>query len=274
MPAIKILPNGGTVSIDHTPGTHERAKRGSTQGWTPRASRGNRDFLWSVRAPELTHSGYAVTLTIKTCPESSQDWQRLRRAWVKRLERAGMVRLHWVTEWQRRGVPHLHAAVWLPDDVDHRYIIGHWLSVALPYGCSERAQDVRELTGTTGWFEYLAKHAARSVSNYQRSPDSMPQGWEKTGRVWGYSGDWPRDEQTDVTLNDAGFYRYRRLWMAYAIAKARAKGDFYRVRYLRNYLQTSDRSVSSQRAFSEWASRDVQLAMIAAVATRPDVEVS
>lgn len=272
MPVLKSYQNGASSSMGHRPGDHERAKRGATKGWTYRTSRSNRKFLWSVKADQLTGTGFAVTLTVRDCPPASADWAALREAWLVRLRRRGLIRLHWVTEWQRRGHPHMHAAVWMPDDVDPESITRHWLEVARAYRAGKLGQDVRVITGQVGWFEYLAKHATRAASNYQRSPENVPNGWEKTGRVWGHIGDWPTEEETEIVLNHAGFYRLRRLILRHAIAKARKKGDLYRVRYLRRYLQTEE-EISRCRGTGEWLPQTVQLRMVAAVATRDDVEV-
>ena len=61
------------------------------------ATRRNTEFLMSVRTDQLTGAGVAITLTVRDCPPSAEDWHKLRRAWEKRMVRAGMVRLHWVT---------------------------------------------------------------------------------------------------------------------------------------------------------------------------------
>lgn len=93
--------------------------------------------------------------------------------------RAGMVRLHWVTEWQRRGVPHLHCAIWFPDAYDTITPTRAWVEVASAYGAGLRGQHARIIDGPVGWFQYLAKHAARGVKHYQRTADSIPEGWQK-----------------------------------------------------------------------------------------------
>jgi len=266
MPVAKILPNGVTVSTNQRPGTHERAKRSTTKGWTPRASRGNRRFLWSVNADQLDGQGYAITLTVRDKIPSAQHWADLRRAWVERMRRAGMIRLHWVTEWQLRGVPHLHGAIWFPTDVLPPPVAA-WLDLANPYGAGDRGQDIRKLYGVPGWFEYLAKHAARSVANYQRNPANIPAGWKRTGRMWGYVGNWPTSDELEVRMNHAAFFRYRRLVIRYQIAKARAAGDWRRVRFLSQYLQVAP-EVSQHRGIGEWVPQRLQMAMMASVAAQ------
>ncbi|MFO5759614.1 hypothetical protein ACLBQR_30010, partial [Klebsiella pneumoniae] len=115
----------------------------------------------SVRTDQLTGAGVALTLTLRDCPPTADDWHKLRRAWEKRMVRAGMVRLHWVTEWQRRGVPHLHCALWFEDRYDIACAVDHWVAVASAYGAGHRGQHGRIIDGPVGWFQYLAKHAAR-----------------------------------------------------------------------------------------------------------------
>jgi hypothetical protein len=159
---------------------------------------------------------------------------------------------------------------WTNTRYPHVQLVNAWLDVAKPYGVHRDGQDVRVINGVTGWFEYLSKHATRSVKNYQRSAASIPKGWEKTGRMWGHVGEWPVRESMNIQLNQAGFFRLRRLIRAHQVAKSRAQGDYRRVRYLRDYLQ-ADREVSTHRGMGEWVNQSTQLDMIGAVATRDDV---
>ncbi|MFO5973161.1 hypothetical protein, partial [Pseudomonas aeruginosa] len=76
------------------------------------------DFHSTARADQPAGPAAALTPTVRDCPPTSDDWHRLLKAWAMRMQRAGMIRLHWVTEWQRRGVPHLHCAIWFPDAYD------------------------------------------------------------------------------------------------------------------------------------------------------------
>lgn len=238
MPTIKILPNGVKTHVGHGIGKHTRVPRRESKGWTKRSSKANRDFLFSIEVDQLTGNGYALTLTLRDCPATARDWHALRRAWIRRMERAGMLGLHWITEWQKRGHPHIHGAIFLPDGVDPGMCIFHWLEAAKKYHARAPAQDIRPLTGAVQWFEYLAKHAARGVSHYQRHPENIPPGWEgKTGRVWGYVGHWPISEGKQVQVNNVAFYQHRRLQFRYLIAKAKRQGDHSRARYLRRRLQ-------------------------------------
>lgn len=253
--------------------SHPRALRGAVSGWSPGACRRNTEFLMSVRENRLTGAGVAVTLTLRECPPTSDDWHRLRRAWEKRMVRAGVERIHWVTEWQRRGVPHLHAALWFPERFERLLPVDAWCDLASRYGASPRGQHSAQVDGAIGWFQYVSKHAARGVRHYQRSGDNMPASWqEKTGRVWGKVGDWPVQEKTRIDLQDqhgdGGWFAYRRLIRSWRIADARAAGDAYRIRLARRMLKRSDPATSRVCGVMEWVSFDVQMAMLANLAGR------
>lgn len=257
--------------------SHQRALRGEVTGWSHGATRRNTQFLMSVMEGQLTGRSYALTLTLRECPPTSDAWHRLRRAWIKRMERAGMVRLHWVTEWQRRGVPHLHGVIFFPEHVPAAWarqaIVHHWLEVAEPFGAGPRGQHVHDVTGIVGWFQYLSKHAARGVSHYQRCADNVPEGWKrKTGRVWGYTGDWPVQEAVRFNLQDqhgdGGWFAYRRLIRSWRRADARSSGDRYRIRSARQMLRCSDQTRSRLIGFMEWIPFEVNMALIGNVAGR------
>ena len=245
-------------------------KRGQVEGWSEGATRRNTQFLMSIREDQLTGAGVALTLTLRDCPATAQDWTRLRRAWVERMRRAGMIRLHWVTEWQRRGVPHLHCAIWFPDCYDWITPTRAWVELASAYGAGLRGQHSRVIDGPIGWFQYLAKHASRGVKHYQRSGDNIPEGWQsKTGRVWGHIGDWPVAEPRKFHIEDhtndgdGGWFCLRRMVRSWRLADARASGDRWRIRSARSMLASNDPDLSRLRGFSEWMPEGVQLQMLA-----------
>lgn len=253
--------------------SHVRALRGEVQGWSVGAARRNTEFLMSVREDRLTGAGIAATLTLRDCPPDGAAWHRIRRAWVARMRRAGMVRLHWVTEWQRRGVPHLHCAIWFADLYDFEAVVSGWLAVAGVYGAGPRGQHVRVIDGPVGWFQYLSKHAARGVAHYQRSIETVPPAWQrKTGRVWGYNGDWPRQEAVRLILQDqhgdGGWFAYRRLVRSMRRADARASCDRRRIRSARRMLRCTDRRRSRMIGFMEWMPYETSMALIANIAGR------
>lgn len=277
MPVMRLYPNGMTAGVPPRLNNHVRAKRGEVEGWSDSATRSNLRFLYSVSAPELEGgTGYGVTLTVRDCPATAQDWSKVRRAFMDRMRRLGMIRMHWVTEWQRRGVPHLHAAIWLPFEATRAdsLIRAHWIDLTGDlYGAGHLGQYVLPINDTVGWFQYLSKHAARGASHYQRSALGIPDGWKKkTGRMWGHLGEWPVKEHQRVEMDDAGYYAMRRIVRAWRYADARSVNDpatrKRRMLSARRMLSNKDRVISSLRGVSEWISADMSNAICFHLASR------
>ncbi len=86
--------------------------RGLVTGWSSAAVRRHKRWLYSVEASGLDGLGDGVTLTLRDTPATVEDWQRLLQSLLVAVRRLGAVRWHWVVEWQRRGTPHLHMAVY------------------------------------------------------------------------------------------------------------------------------------------------------------------
>ena len=276
----------------------DRAKRGKVTGWSAGAVRRHTRWLYSVDAEALTVSpaelelagsprthpttrpsdadvppawtrplvGVALTLTVRTLPESPEEWDRVRRAWIEALRIRGLVRLHWVTEWQRRGVPHLHVAAYFDRD-DPAVVVGEealalWvIRTAERFGALPQSQTWNEIDGPLGWLQYLSKHAARGVKHYQRQ--GKPEAWESTGRLWGKIGDWPLLPAQDVEIDWATFWRLRRLIRSWRVADARqalldardeksARAARRRITYARRMLASDDPKLSRVRGISDW----------------------
>ncbi|MBV6726576.1 helitron helicase-like domain-containing protein, partial [Nocardioides daeguensis] len=64
---------------------------------------------------ELDGQGFGVTLTLRQTPATHSDWMALVQRLQRAFREAGLTRWHWVVEWQRRGTPHLHLAVYAPE---------------------------------------------------------------------------------------------------------------------------------------------------------------
>ena len=294
MRTLKLYRHGCTIGTPPRKNDHDREKRGEVTGWSEAATRRNTAFLRSIFEPDLHStstgeplSAYAVTLTLKSCPPSSDDWHRLRNALYRRYKRLGLYRSHWVTEWQRRGVPHLHGAFWLPPECSPSDLIRHWCELASDYGALPNGQHIAPISDAIGWFKYLSKHASRGVSHYQRNPDNIPPAWQKkTGRVWGKTGDWPITEPVQFQMDDKAFFQYRRLLKRWRIAdsrstaceavelacrrspllrqlpfpvQARAARAYRRLVSARRMLKSSDIRLSSVRGASEWVPDEMQL---------------
>lgn len=267
MPRVTLFPNGVTASSPRfgTPATV--ATRGNVEGWSVQSTRRLRRWFYAVDGGALDGNGYALTLTVRDLPPTAADWTATHRAFLKRLRRLGMVRGQWLTEWQRRGVPHLHGVAFFPEDGGDRdeladVVAAHWLQAADEWAPGRSAQVVKPLWGLPGWLQYQAKHSARGVRHYQRA--TVPEAWQSgTGRLWGYVGEWPlREEQLEVDRRT--FWRFRRLLRSWLIAQAREAGDERRAAWLRGMLADPERARSSVRAVGEFCPESVALQLLRA----------
>lgn len=285
MAIVTVYRNGATSGMAGR--NPSPAKRDVIKGWTMGAVRRHTKWLYSVDAPRLDGVGLALTLTMRDTPATSDDFKRVREAMLQRVRRAGATRFHWVVEWQRRGTPHLHMAIYLPEgtDVEHvaALLIFGWVDTAREYRAGMRAQYYDTIDGPLGWLQYLSKHASRGVRHYQRN--GHPDGWATTGRLWGHSGEWPTDEPMRFDLSPEAYHRFRRLVRAWRVADARAglpaaerryarsprqekdlhalKSARRRITYARRMLASGDRKLSSVRGVSDWLPEDVALQLVA-----------
>lgn len=234
-------------------------KRGECRGWTAGAARRNADFLGSIVPHELDGHGVACSLTVRIAPGTAKEWHEIREALLQRLRRMGLIRFHWVTEWQLRSrhgggpVPHMHGIFYFPHRAEKmaEWVIHHWLEVSQSFGSERWAQDAKGVPKLSGWLQYLTKHGSRSVSNVQRMRGTMPEEWETAGRLWGKGGEWPTRSQA-VIADDRVFYAYRRLLRKHAEAEARAR--LLNARRWRNGRQERQalRSLSISRQCLKW----------------------
>lgn len=244
--------------------------RGKVGGWTAASSRRNLRFLWSVRTEDLTGQGWSFTLTIRDCPATPKEWASWCRLYWQRLFDNGAIRLHWVIEWQRRGCPHLHGSVYFPEAMTHaeveNVLLAGWC-YRNPYAARMLSQRCLPIYDAVGWSQYVAKHAARGVQHYQRSPENIPEQWQgKTGRMWGKRGDWPVDEPIRIELDDwrgdGAWYPFRRLMRSYAVAQARSKGDRAAQVHARSMLKANTLELGQLRGISLWVPRHVTERML------------
>lgn len=260
MPVLKSYPNG--LTMGGAGGNPTPSKRSTVRGWSPGAARRNTRFLYSVDTSQLHGHGVALTLTVGVLPGTPEEFANLRSVYVRWLSRQGMIRLHWVCEWQQRLVPHLHMAVYFKEPlsaVQRALLLHKWQIMTSHLQTSARGQDCKPIDGVTGWLKYLSKHAARGAKHYQRQAGLMPDSWEKSGRMWGHWGEWPVEEPVEVNLDGAQAARLRRLVKSYALAQARAAEDWKRVRFLRRIYKNPDPAMSRFRGISEWVPQEVLL---------------
>lgn len=260
-------------------------------GWSKKSTIRNRNFLQSVITSKISGYGVSITLTLKTCPPNSSDFALLLKTYLKRLYRLKMIRYHWVIEWQRRGVPHVHMTAYFPIKFTKPQLYSlknHWQEIAQAYSPNIRSQHAVNITDIKGWLEYTAKHGSRGASNYQRHTLNIPKEWQKkTGRIWGKGGFWELSEPLVIPQTDEQFYRYRRILRSWRKADARqtplrilvdANGTYMwdermleisrhfrsykrrkRIISARGCLKSNDRSKSSVRGMNEWLPLHLQM---------------
>jgi hypothetical protein len=261
MPVVTMLPNGCSTGVcGHNGGKF--GEKQDIQGWTASSSRGNTKFLQSVNTWLLDGEGWSFTLTAPKIPASPGEWARWRNVFLNRLMRDhGAVRIHWVTEWQRRGAPHLHGSIYFADKLDtgnYGMIICRSWVVGNPFGrVLYKAQKTRPIFSMAGWAQYCAKHCARGVQHYQRSNDHLPKLWKgNTGRLWGYRGEWPIEPEARFDLEafegDKGWFVMRRLQRRYECALKAKKKDWAGLAYARRSLKCNDFSKAHVRGNRFW----------------------
>lgn len=256
------MPNGLTASMPREGPLEEPAKRGIIGGWSRQTTQRLRRWFYGVDGQALDGFGFALSLTVRDLPPTPGDWKDTREAFHARLRRDGLIRGQWLTEWQRRGVPHMHGAIYLPagglEVADA--VRDHWLAVASRWGAAAKGQTVKPIDGLPGWFRYQAKHSARGVRHYQRA--NRPDAWTgSTGRMWGVLGEWPTRE-TVLEVDNETFWRFRRRARSWLIADARKSGKLERAVWLRGLLRDPDRARSYCRGIGEFCPEDVALRLL------------
>lgn len=260
MARVTLMPNGCTASIPREGANPDPAKRGECQGWTRQVTRRFRKWLYSVDGSQLGPGGFTFTGTVLVLPPTPQEWTATLRRHHDRLRYEGLVRGQWLTEFQRRGVPHVHGCGFFPAEYSEdvaKMVRDHWLAAAAPWAPAPQSQWVNDLYGLPGWFQYQAKHSARGVNHYQRA--SVPEPWQKrTGRLWGVLGEWPTTEFR-VNVDQVTFVRFRRHLRGWLLAQARAEKnvDWRRVAWLRRMLLDPERKRSSIRPVGEFCPEKV-----------------
>lgn len=290
MAKVSVGPLGVNAAVPGKPGTPP-PPGSETKGWSASSARRNKRFLQSIDPAGLWGVGIAVTLTVRETPDSAADWKRALDALTAQWRRWGLIRHHMVTEWQKRGTPHLHAVAYFDPDVVCRSIVGgdgiRWVHgpmraadwqarmavtaqliafhttrvwsdrLAPAWGASRKGQHVVEVMNPDRWAQYLAKHAARGADHYQRQRDTLPASWHTTGRLWSKGGSWPtREEVYDTDMRT--YHRLRRWVRRWQRSRAQRKvalGTRYRnpqqVEAGRRELAALGRVGQGSREFSE-----------------------
>jgi hypothetical protein len=270
---VKVFPGGSSGGF---PGSGAApGKRAEINGWSTAAARRLIAWLWSVEADGLPADGWAVTLTTGGRPSSAAEWHSARRSLMQRLERLGYGQQQWVIEWTAAGRPHLHMAVYRDRCVFPvrpkrspgfaADALAAWLSICDRKGwdASARGQHIVPISDASGWLQYVSKHASRGVGHYQRQ--GAPEGWERTGRLWGYWGGWPVAPPVVVTLSAEAFREYRSRMVEWQAARLRSLGlDDVADAYLERHASDGDFD-----GISGWIPSDVSVSLLLSATEMP-----
>lgn len=278
---MRITTSGSNITSHNSRKSAPPPVRSKNKGWTKHAAIRNRNFLYQVIPQALDGIGYAITLTVHRC-DTPTEWSRWRANFIKSLRRMGLIRFHIVTEWQRRGVPHLHCAVWLqpgrPAEVwDRLNIIDAWLRIAAEGQPSYLAQDIKPMEGCYHWLRYLAKHGVRGVNNYQRHWSNVPKAWKgETGRVWLKGGDWPLMPFFKVEgLTQSQKFQMRRLFCRYLASNPphlaiKFKHRLGTRKHWQGFLKCSDKKTARFRSPTSFIPLNVTVNLVLSV--NPDAK--
>lgn len=279
--------------------------RTKNRGWTRHVSARNRNFLLSVDPTLLTGVGVSFTLTTGDYLPTPDEWKRARKnLWQWTRDNYDLTRAHDICEWQMRNYPHLHGSMWTgaeaalrfhtqvgsePDSRSSQYreahaeylsslvqpelLIKKWLHITRAWGTQRIGQDWKYIEGDDVgfWLQYTAKHAARGVSNAQRSFEHMPQTWkDNSPQLWHKIGDWPTPPALEICgISEADLYSARRIFCRYmstlpAHMRLRPQDRERVSKFWRDYLRSDPRADEEHKStrfkgFSAFIPQSVQL---------------
>lgn len=265
---MKILANGFSMGKGNpNPLPNIRTK---CEGWSLASARSHRKFLQSIELEKLTGVGLALTLTVRDVPPSAEDLEKTRKAWVRKMLKAGAIRLTYVMEWQARRAPHFHVATYFPEARPGlgKWCLDQWRQVAAKYRPRVVGQKATPITDANGWNQYTSKHLQKSVRDYQRSNDNIPPEWDGTGRLWGRSGTWPIGEEQEIDLRKKEFYRVRRVAHRLRRAQARSSRNPRRISRSRRSMKRSPREMSAHMGVNMWMPREQSQRLVADIQSR------
>lgn len=253
--------SGGAPGPGGKPG-----KRGNVGGWSSASAARNAHWLQSVVPPQGL--GIAVTLTLKDVVTAT-EWRRIVGAFTRALSRhSQVVAWHYVVEWQKRGVPHVHFAIYVDAENSawETYMVMFrrwWVSISA--NAEMQSQYAKAISSVVGWLEYVAKHGARGVGHYQRG--DLPADWVgmSSGRMWGYGGQWPEHREGKLSMSKTDYARFCRQVRKYMISKGRPRKVVRLV---------NDRTRGYPRGVMEWVPVSVSLRILEWLVAFSDSEVS
>ena len=175
--AVKVYPQGIEIEayLGDPEAFEDRPTRGVIEGFSNEAARRHKGSFMTLHAPGRQLWAYSLTVHR---PLTAEQWratvQRFRMK-VKRATWAGI----WRVELQRRKVPHLHVALWLPEGVTREDVSMLWLESTReqndPEAWAHAVKGMKIEQGAAGWAVYMAMHAGKHKEEQL--------GW--LGKQWG-----------------------------------------------------------------------------------------
>ena len=195
-------------------------------GWTFGVARRHSDFLCQINEKAVDGFGLSLSFTVGFIPKTAADFFKVRRRFWRLVKEQcpPIIRRHWLVEFQSRRAPHMHSAVYFSAPVSSVLLKRLWMRAARDYRPALISQDIKPLRKIAALMRYFDRHAGRAAWHKQRSPESIPPGWEyKTGRMWGRSGAWPLQEILVYRMALPAFHCARRLLRSWAVADSRSR---------------------------------------------------
>ena len=147
--------------------------RGAIEGFSPEAARRLREFCVTQEAKGLVPWSTTLTVHRRVTPD---EWRQFMQTFRMRLKRRGWAGV-WRVELQRRKVPHVHVALWLPPEEMLGSVVVSWCESTgemTDVDALKHAVKGRRIE-SSGWAVYLALHSGKEKS--------AQLGWK--GKQWG-----------------------------------------------------------------------------------------
>ena len=175
---IQVYPSGvkvcRTVKLQIEP--PQGFKRGNIEEFSAEAARRLRE--WCVTQEVRGRNVWAFTFTVHRAV-GEDEWFEITKRFRTTVSRRGWAAT-WRVELQRRKVPHIHAAMWLPDGCTFKQVRDAWLDATR----ESKDRDARKYAvmgrriDSHGWAVYLALHDGKKKG--------AQLGW--VGKQWGIWG--------------------------------------------------------------------------------------
>lgn len=225
-----------------------KIKKKSNRNYTPTRKKGDikgfskssrRRLLKKVNKVDYKNRKmpYWITLTYPNrFPTDPEEYKADLDTFFKRMKRTfGEVEYLWKLEFQKRGAPHYHLIVFLPErnvklTYLRKWISANWYAVAQRFWDEKDEKHLRAGTNCKEIENY--RQLIAYVSKYLGKVDQQAE-TKTTGRVWGSSKNWG-DHITNVVINGKGIAQFVRIIRKYI----KSQGSVKMAKYMRKNPNT------------------------------------